>query len=132
MTQVDPQPPVARVRFQAGQQTVEPDILIGIMASATRLDLHFRSGSFRLHEFLPLAIYIHVGGNRRRRDLCVDERTKFLAKLRCQQLPSGSKSRAAHLGADARAIAVERGLIQRTGLVLQVRIFSAQEHGTAQ
>jgi len=63
------------------------------MTSAKRLDLRFRSGSFRLYEFLPLGMYIHVGGDRRRRDLRVDERTKFFAKLRCQQPPSGSKSR---------------------------------------
>src|SRR5207237_6393248 len=57
--------------------TIESDILIGIMASATRLDLRFRSGSFRLHAFLPFGMYIHVEGNRRRRDLGVDKRTKF-------------------------------------------------------
>jgi hypothetical protein len=91
----------------------------GTQASADHLDSSLRNGSFRLHEFLPFRMDIHIGCSRRRGGLRIPESANFLTKLWCRQLPCGAKTRKAHVSADASAIAVKSGFIQRTGLVLQ-------------
>ena len=109
----------SRQRQLSGRPRTIGYVRVARMASADRLDSSLRSGSLRLHEFLPLRMYINVGCRRRRRDLRIDERTELFAKLRSQQPPCGSESRAAHVGTDAGAIAVERVLVQSSGFVLQ-------------